>query len=317
MAAERGGAEPSASSQSPIASSASIRFATSRVLSIPYRRITSSAGLPQSRRLAGPAQHRQRVGEVDVRAFQAQVIADLLGEPQGLAKMGETLLAAAEVGEVGAEHGERPDLCLARADLPGERERLLADRQRLGVAPGHHQPARQRAQRVRALGRGRLRRHELDRALERGEAGVVPADLVQVLAEAHMQERRAVRVVGADELDRPPGELDRARRGTDLAGELGRPGAELGEVEPGELGRVRHGVPQRERPFEVREGLGQAEDRLGLACRLDRRGQRLARCDPRPPSAARAPPAPRLPLRASSSASRACSSSRSPGRIVA
>ena len=36
----------SASSQSPIASSASIRFETSRVLSIPYRRIASSPACP-------------------------------------------------------------------------------------------------------------------------------------------------------------------------------------------------------------------------------------------------------------------------------
>ena len=90
-----------------------------------------------------------------------------------------------------------------------------------------------------------------------------------------MQERRTERVVVADELDRSLSELDRARRRTGLAGELGGPGAELGEVEPGELGRVRHGGPQRERPLEVREGLGQAEDGLRLACRFDRRGQRL------------------------------------------
>ena len=99
--------------------------------------------LPQSRRLAGPSQHRQRVGEIDVRAFQADAIADLLGEPQGLPKMRETLLAAAEVGEVAAEHGERSDLRLACADTPSERERLLADRQRLRMAPGHHQPSRE------------------------------------------------------------------------------------------------------------------------------------------------------------------------------
>ena len=106
-----------------------------------------------------------------------------------------------------------------------------------------------------------------------------PASLLpiveEVLAEAHVEERRTVRVVRADELDRSPCELDRARGGTDVAGELGRPGAELGEVEPGELGRVRHGVPQRERPLEVRERLREAEDGLRLACRLDRRGERL------------------------------------------
>ena len=90
-----------------------------------------------------------------------------------------------------------------------------------------------------------------------------------------MEERRTVRVALADELDRSPAELDRARGGTDLAGELGRPGAELGEVEPGELGRVRHRVPERERPLEVRERLGESEDGLRFACRLDRRDQRV------------------------------------------
>ena len=43
--------------------------------------------LPQSRRLSGPSEHRQHVGEIDVRSVQADAIADLLGELQGLAKM--------------------------------------------------------------------------------------------------------------------------------------------------------------------------------------------------------------------------------------
>jgi hypothetical protein len=47
-----------------------------------------------------------------------------------------------------------------------------------------------------------------------------------------MEERRTIRVFGSDELDRSPAELDRARGGTDVAGELGCPGAELGEVDP-------------------------------------------------------------------------------------
>ena len=72
--------------------------------------------LPQLAPTPGPSQHRQRVGEVDVRSFQADPIADLLGELQRLTKMGEALVAAAEVGEVDAEHGERSDLCLACAD---------------------------------------------------------------------------------------------------------------------------------------------------------------------------------------------------------
>ncbi len=90
-----------------------------------------------------------------------------------------------------------------------------------------------------------------------------------------MEQRRTVRVFGADELDRSPPELDSPWGSTDFAGQLGRPGAELGEIEPGEIGRIRDVGPERERPLEVRPGLGEAEDGLGLARRCDRRGERL------------------------------------------
>ena len=186
----------SASSQSPIASSASIWLATSRVLSIPYRRIASSPVLPQPRRLARPSQHGQHVGEVDVRPFQADAIADLLGELQRLGRSrARPSVAAAQVGEVDAEHGQRSDLRLARAD---SRERAPAPARRSAATRAWRQAtikaARERPQRVRALRRWRLRRHELDGALERGESGVVAAGLVEVLAEAHVEERRTVRV---------------------------------------------------------------------------------------------------------------------------
>ena len=90
-----------------------------------------------------------------------------------------------------------------------------------------------------------------------------------------MQARRTTGVVRAHELDGSPCELDRAAGRARFAGELGGPGAELGEVEPGELRRVRDCVPERDRPLEMRAGLRQAEDRLRLACRFDRRGERL------------------------------------------
>ena len=81
-----------------------------------------------------------------------------------------------------------------------------------------------------------------------------------------------MRVCVADELDRASAKLMRARRRARLAGQLACPRAELGEVEPDELGRVRHGVPERERPLEVGESLCKAEDRRRLPRRLDRRG---------------------------------------------
>ena len=131
-------------------------------------------------------------------------------------------------------------------------------------------------QRLRALRRGRLRRHELDRALERGEGGVGPAALVAGSGRG----ARAGAPRGAGRSS-PTSSIARRASSTargaapDLAGELGCPGAELGEVEPGELGRVRHRGPQRERPLEMRESLREAEDGLRLACRLDRRDERL------------------------------------------
>ena len=90
-----------------------------------------------------------------------------------------------------------------------------------------------------------------------------------------MQEPGAHRIAVAEERDCLPAELDGARRRARQDGLLGGPGRELGEVEPGELGGVRHVGPQRERALEVRERLGEAEDRLRLARRLDRRDERL------------------------------------------
>jgi hypothetical protein len=98
---------------------------------------------------------------------------------------------------------------------------------------------------------------------------------VQVATEAVVEARGAERVARLDQIDRPPCELDRARRHSHLAGQLGGPGAELGEVEPDELGGIRHGVPQSERALQVRERLGRAEHGLRLARRLHRGGQRL------------------------------------------
>ena len=79
------------------------------------------------RRLPGPAEHGQHVGEGDVHPLQGHRIADFPGEPHGLAEPGQALLAAAEVGEVAAELGERPQLGRSRPGRPRERERLLAD----------------------------------------------------------------------------------------------------------------------------------------------------------------------------------------------
>jgi hypothetical protein len=129
---------------------------------------------------------------------------------------------------------------------------------------------------VGTLGGGRLRRHELDHVLEGEQRGVGPPALVQVAAQAVVEARGAQRVARLDQLDRLPCELDRAWRRSGLAGELGRQGAEPGQVEAYQLGRAGHVRPQRQRPLGVRERLRQAEGSLRLASRLDRRDQRLS-----------------------------------------
>ena len=98
--------------------------------------------LPEPRRLGRPPEHREHVGERDVRSMQSQWVSELLGELQGLPELRETLVAAAEIREAAAEHRERPALRLPRADGARERERLLAERERLLVAPEQLQPAR-------------------------------------------------------------------------------------------------------------------------------------------------------------------------------
>ena len=98
-----------------------------------------------------------------------------------------------------------------------------------------------------------------------------------------MQQGHAVRVAPAHEIHRSARELDGTRSGTQLARELRRPRAESGEVDLRELGRLRDGVPQRERAFEMRPCLCEAEDGLRLAGRIDGGGERLraaTRCRP-------------------------------------
>ena len=63
--------------------------------------------------------------------------------------------------------------------------------------------------------------------------------------------------------------LDCARRRAGLAGQLGSPGAELGEVDAGERGRIGHDVPERQCPLDVGDGLRQPEDGFCLARRFD------------------------------------------------
>ena len=251
-----------------------MEFATSTVLSIPYRRTASSPRSPtRADSLGLPSIISTSV--ISTYTQKSQGIAALLGELECPPELPEALVAVTEVGEVTAEHRERQELGWALADCARERERLLAGRQRLVVAPGHHQPDSQPCERLRALRGGWLCRHELDRALEGGEGGVGPPALVQVATEAVVEARGAQRVARLDQIDRLLCELDRVRRHSRLAGQLGRPGAERGQVEAHQLGRVRHGRPQPERPLQVGEGLRQAEHGLRLACRLDRGGQRL------------------------------------------
>src|SRR6266540_4882572 len=99
----------SALSHSPIASRASIWLATRVVLSIPYRRTASSPRSPDPCRLSRPSQHRQHVGERDVRVQERKWIAALLGELECPPELRDALVGAAEVGQVSAEVQERPE----------------------------------------------------------------------------------------------------------------------------------------------------------------------------------------------------------------
>ena len=100
----------SASSHSPHATRASIRLATSGLVSTPYGRSTSSA-IPASR-----ADSRGRPSIIstsvrfDVGAMEPDGLGVLLGELQGEPELREALVGAAQVGQVHAEHGERAHL---------------------------------------------------------------------------------------------------------------------------------------------------------------------------------------------------------------
>ena len=142
-AAERGGAEPVG--LVPVARRDQrldpVRYEQRAVDPVPAYHLEPL--LPHLRRLSEPAQHRQNIGEMDPCSLLADVIADLLGELHGLTKIGDTLVPAAEVGEIGATHRERSDLRLACADVASEGECLFADRQRLRKAPEHAQRPRE------------------------------------------------------------------------------------------------------------------------------------------------------------------------------
>ena len=85
--------------------------------------------------------------------------------------MREPFLGAAEVDEVSAEDLERPELRLARADCTSDRERLLADGERLLEAPRQPQPPAERRQSTAARSAdGGCCRHELDRVLDAARA---------------------------------------------------------------------------------------------------------------------------------------------------
>ena len=109
----------------------------------------------------------------------------------------------------------------------------------------------------------------------RGEARVVLAAFVQVAGKTRVQECRASAIALADEFDRPPLKLDRPRRRPRAAGKLRAPGAELGELDTDELDCVRHDIPERERPHEVRASLRQTEYGLRLPRGFDRGDERL------------------------------------------
>src|SRR5436190_23150281 len=103
---------------------------------------------------------------------------------------------------------------------------------------------------------------------EGGNHGISIAGRVEIFSDPYLQDRRTVWIRCPDELDRAPSELQRASRVADQSGEVRGPGVEVGEVEPGKLRRARHLGPQREDSLEMRVGLGEPKDSLGLPRRL-------------------------------------------------
>ena len=117
----------SASSHSPIATSASIWFVTSPVTSIPkaledVERLRGDAG-----RFPYSTEHRQHVGEPHVCTPEIRRIAVLLGESNGRPELTEAFFTAPEIREVDSEHRQRDELGLPCPDLTRERQRLLRD----------------------------------------------------------------------------------------------------------------------------------------------------------------------------------------------
>ena len=246
-----------------------------RVDSVPAEDVEPLLGQPG--RLPWPSEHRQHIRERDVPLEEGQGITGLLGELESPAESPDALVRAADIGEVPTEVLERPALHCRRVDRAGERKRLLAHPERLVEAPGEHQAARKRNESTRALRRGRLDRNQPDHSLGRGESCIGLSAFVEVASERVIELCRARCVALRDEVDRSLDELDRSRRFTGSAGELGGPGAELGEVEARELGSVGHGLPEGEGSLEVGGRLRQPEDGLCLARRLHGGCERLAR----------------------------------------
>src|SRR6266545_541739 len=90
-----------------------------------------------------------------------------------------------------------------------------------------------------------------------------------------IQECGASAIALADEVDRPPLKFECSRCRPRAASQLRGPGTELGELQLHELSRVRHVIPEHERPLEMGVSLRESEDGLRLACGVDRRGERL------------------------------------------
>ena len=74
-----------------------------------------------ARCFGGASEHGETVGEVDVGTVQAWVVADRLGELYRQVELAQTLVAVAQVRQVGAENRAGADGGLVGSDLPSER----------------------------------------------------------------------------------------------------------------------------------------------------------------------------------------------------
>ncbi len=183
----------------------------------PFERVAS--------RLGQPAGVQQKVRKRDVGPELVRRRAALPCPPARVVQALDPLGALAEQVKVDTEVGERQQGGPIIPDRVGDRERLLASGTGLVVPPEAIERTAERCEHTDALGRGRLRRDQLDSPLERGQTGfAIDAAREQEPAEPLVQQANLDFVGRVGQGDRPPDELGGLPGGAREEGDLRSPG---------------------------------------------------------------------------------------------